>query len=160
VITVDLTWGEVFQAGLIALMRMVKNLQVGAKERYGAQGISLDYDFNGCLGELALAKWTDTFWSGSLGNYRARDVGVWQVRAAGRLDGRLILHPPDSDDDQFVLALVPHDMLPRVFLRGWTRGRDGKRQEYWTDPNTGRPAFFVPQEILLDMEELAAGGNL
>ena len=56
-----------------------------------------------------------------------------------------------------MLALVPHDMLPRVILCGWTRGRDGKREEYWTDPNTGRPAFFVPQEILLDMEELHSG---
>jgi hypothetical protein len=155
VITVDLTWGEVFQAGLIALMRMIKNLQVGAKERYGAQGISLDYNFNGCLGEIALAKWTDTFWSGSLGNYRAKDVGDrWQVRAASSPAGRLILHPEDSDDDQFVLALVPHESLPRVVLRGWTRGRDGKREEYWADPKTGRPAFFVPQEVLLAMEDL------
>src|SRR6185295_10032539 len=114
-ITVDLTWGEVFQAGVMALMRMTKDLQVGAKERYGAEGGNLDYDFNGCLGEIALAKWRNTFWSGSLGKYQAIDVGDrWQVRCAGYMGGRLILHPDDNDMHPFVLALAPHDKLPRV----------------------------------------------
>lgn len=154
-ITIDLTWGEVFQAALIAVMRLLKNLQVGAQEKYGADGDNLDYHFNGCLGEIALAKWRNTFWSGSLGNYRAIDVGDrWQVRAAGRMTDRLILHPDDSDADPFVLALTPHNTLPRVFLYGWIMGADGKLRQYWTDPGTGRPAFFVPQHMLLDMEDL------
>ena len=149
-----LSWSEVFQAGVIGLMRLTKNLQNGAVEKHGADGDSLDHHFNGCLGEIALAKWRNTFWSGSLGDYKARDVGRWQVRAAGRMTDRLILHHEDDDEHPFVLALVPHKTLPRVFLRGWILGADGKLLQYWTDPGTGRPAFFVPQDVLNAMDEL------
>lgn len=152
-ISISLRWSEVFQAGQVALMRTMQNLQRKVAEKYGAEGDSLDYHFRGCLGEIAVAKWANKFWSGSVGDYKARDVERWQVRTIGRASDRLILHPEDGETDPFVLALVVSKSLPEVYLCGWITGAEGKQKQFWVDPGTGRPAFFVPQVALHDITQ-------
>ena len=144
-VVVELLWLEVIYAGLVALDRVLYNLEYRISEKHGAETElgGLNYHFAGCLGELAVAKHFGQFWSGSLGNFKAKDVGVLQVRAGTRVDHRLILHPEDSGDDIFVLAHAVTDRLPRIRLAGWLRGVDGKQQQFWGGPGTGRPAYWI-----------------
>jgi hypothetical protein len=141
--------------GGITVQRIVANLKDGREGRYGAvngEG-SFEYHWTGCLGEMAVAKHFNLFWAGALGNFDAADVGgIIQVRARGRSDGQLILHPKDNDAAPFVLALAPHP--PLILLCGWVYARDGKKPNFWKDPAGGRPAFFVPKDVLRPLEEL------
>jgi hypothetical protein len=94
---------------------------------------------------MALAKLLNVFWSGAIGDLRAKDAGRLQVRSTSRSDGCLILHDKDPDDDVFVLAI---GFSPTFKFRGWITGKSGKDKAYWRDPIGGRPAYFVPQSAL------------
>jgi hypothetical protein len=50
-------------------------------------------------------------------------------------------------------------LAPVFILRGWIWGREGKRDEWWTDPACGRPAFFVPQNALRPMRKPTLKGS-
>lgn len=149
----QLTAHEIFHAALVGVTRQIDNLRNHRLDRYGAsteEGWRLHIE--GACGELAVARYFDRYWSGNLGNLQAPDVGAFQVRTRPRPDGNLILHPSDADDEEFVLVT---GTAPRFELRGWIRGAEGKRQEFWKDPAGGRPAFFVPASALHPMEALA-----
>jgi len=152
---VTLSWAEMHLCATVAAMRQISALRRLAQPRHGANGMgAFDMHLFGCVGEFAVAKHLNLFWAASPGVLEPNDVGgKLQVRAAYQENYRLILHDSDSSDDPFVLALA-HD-LPRVTLRGWVFGRDGKLRKYWADPVGGRPAYFVPQESLVAMHELA-----
>ena len=157
---VTLEWYEIEQAGYVALQRTLYALKNNVKEKYGAAKSDLggiNRHFVGCLGEKSLAKHTDRFWSGTVGRIDLPDVHIWQVRACTRINKRMMLHPDDKDDDIFVLVHVIAAALPRVRLSGWLHARDGKRDEFWSDPSgQDRPAFFVPNNQLRPMGEFDA----
>lgn len=151
-VPVNLAYWEVFQAAMVGVSRRIDNLRKrNVSEVYGQPAEPWWTDINGACGELAVARWLNVFWSGQLGNYRARDVGPLQVRTARRDTGRLVLHDRDADDHVFVLVTGE---APDYTLRGWIVAADGKVPEYWEDPSTGRPAYFVPQDALRPMAEL------
>ena len=105
-----------------------------------------------CGAEMAVAKYLNLYWSGALGDYKARDVGgMVEVRARSSMDWDLLVHPEDADDLPFVLV-VPQ---PPIFvIRGWMFARDAKQSQFWSDPARGRAAFFVPVDKLRPMSEL------
>lgn len=138
-VVVTLTETEVMFAGFIASARHAQNVVVGRRETYGAAGNSIEPHFIGALGECAVAKHLDRFWSGSLGDLKASDVGRIQVRASTHKNPSLILHDRDNDDDVFILVSITGHTAT---LHGWLYARDGKRPEYW-QTFTGRPAYFV-----------------
>lgn len=146
---VVLSWRELQLAAMVGVMRQVENLQKQRVDKHKADPArEWQTHLDGAIGEAAVAKWLDRYWNGNLGNLDADDVGKFQVRYTYRDDGRLILHKEDGDDKVFILVT---GIQPVLRLRGWIRGRDGKLPQYWTDPKTGRPAFFVPQSALKPM---------
>jgi hypothetical protein len=153
-VLVTLSWAEIFLAAEVAKMRAIKNLQSRLADRYGdTERMGFDFHFLGCLGEIALAKHAGRYWSGNVGNFRAADVGAYQVRACGERHHCMILHHEDDDGHPFVNALALRELLPAVQLRGWLFGHEGKQPGFWRECK--RPAFFVPAEQLHDMQELA-----
>ncbi len=151
-VEVTLAPNEFYYASTIGVMRQIKNLQNRRRDRYGAQkedGWRMHIE--GACGECAFAKWMGMFWSGSLENLRAADVGAYEVRTRSRPYYDLIVHPNEADDARFVLVL---GTAPHFKLAGYMYGRDAKDQRYWSDPAGGRPAFFVPQKELQPIEEL------
>jgi hypothetical protein len=107
----------------------------------------------GAQAELITAQHYNLFWDGRLGDLEAADVGgLLQVRGSTRLDHDLCLHEWDNDDDPYVSVLVDGD---RFVLHGWFFGHEGKRTKFWRDGAKGWPAFWVPRELLHDLDDLS-----
>jgi hypothetical protein len=163
-VPVNLTWSEMWFGALVGVMRRIQDLKLERPDRYGADkhDDGWTHDIEAALGELALAKAMGVFWNGAIGNLKADDVGVLQVRTTRYDNGRLTIHPPDADDRAFVLIT---GRAPHFTLRGWMRACDAKQDKWWTDPTGGkRPAFFVPQSELHPIEDILGearnqGGN-
>jgi hypothetical protein len=154
-IVVTLTDDEDRFARGVARDRQSQNLKQGNHDRFGADpenGWTLH--IRGCLGEMAVAKHLGLPWNGNLGNYRAHDVGPYEVRTAQPgLHRRLILHDRDHDDRPYIHVISDH--AGRYHLIGWLYGREGKRREWWIDPSrAGRHAYFVPNASLRPMNTL------
>jgi hypothetical protein len=113
---------------------------------------SLRINRMGCLGELVVAEILGEVWHKYSEDPQGLpgDVGTGiQVRTTKRRTGGLFLHPRDKDDHAFVLVRVPKMQYPDwVEVVGWTYGRDGKQQEFWTEPQPGRPCFEYPARLL------------
>ena len=142
---IKLDGAEMLLAGHAGLMRQVQNLRDGRKAAYGA-GNMADWQLHieGAMCEMAVAKRLGCWWPGK-GTFRGDDAGDVQVRGTAHGNGRLILHKEDADHDIFWLVT---GINGHYWVRGWITGHEGKQEKYWTDPGTGRPAFFVPQEDL------------
>ena len=149
---VTLTWPELQIAAMIGVQRHVMNLKEDWKDFTNKPADrNWQNHVEGAAGEMAVAKAFGFYWSGSVGDRKAKDVGGLQVRTRSRTDYDLILHDHDNDGDRFVLVV---GLAPRFSLVGWIYGHEGKKREYWKDPARERPAYFVPQAVLHSMDEL------
>jgi hypothetical protein len=162
---VTLNAGEVATARLIANMRQEQNRAFGAVQKYGGPGgeEADTIHVGGCLGEIAVAKYLNLFWGGSLGDYKARDVGgLVEVRNCMQAGRRLILHEEDKDERPFVNTFAD---APFVTLYGWVFAREGKQKRFWKDPSgKNRWAFFVdpplhPMTALVDWVAMQRDGG-
>jgi hypothetical protein len=153
-IHVKLPWHVVRFACMIGVERQLAGQ--GKPGRYGAiQNDGWRLDIIGACGEAAVAQHFNYYWDGNMGNFAAKDVGFLQVRANGREDGDLILHPNDKDEDKFILVIAAK--LPMVVLAGWLTGAEGKLEKWkrLAKPGDERPpAFYVPQSALHSMAKL------
>jgi hypothetical protein len=136
--------------------RRIEAIRDGRKHRNGSPPKSAMWgnDIEGVCGEMGVCKFLGVYWSGA-GSLRAPDVvgkfGRLEVRTA-QPGGCLIVQPSDDDDARFILVI---GFAPTYWLVGWLWGRDAKRQEWWRNPGTGRPAYFVPQAALNSIDVLA-----
>lgn len=151
---VFLTEDEIAHAKKIAQLRQNESISLGYKNAYGhstdiEKGLETNED--GCLCEAAVCKFLGIPYT--KGEFRGDDAGPYQVRGTRHLNGRLILHHRDYDDKKYILVINEE---PYFTLYGWIFAKDGKKEEFWTDPtNNNRPAFFVPQsELDTDVESL------
>lgn len=147
---VSLTSEELQIAAMVGLMRQIQNLFAGRDDADGASPESgWQYHLEGAAGEMAFAKWADKYWSGNLGNLKADDVGMMQVRTRSRHSYELIIKERDPDDRIFVLLT---GLAPHFRLRGWIWGWEGKCKEWYGDIcRNGRPNYFVPHAALHPM---------
>ena len=150
-VTVTLTYPEVMQAAQVGIMRLVGNMKRGLSDKFGTREVDRwGVDIEGACGEMATAKYLGHYWSGSIGNFYAADVGKLQVRTTQYANGHLIVHSEDSDDHVFILVT---GKAPAFSIHGWIAGAEAKSDKWWTE-RTGRPAFFVPGIELAPIETL------
>lgn len=151
-VIINLSQAELHLAAQMGCMRQISNLFQGRQDAHGCSvEVGWQVHIEGCAGELAVAKYLNLFWNGNFENLKADDVGQFQVRTADSHGKRLILHDKDPDDRIFILAT---GMAPRFLIQGWIKAEDGKQSRYWADPAYGRPAYFVPKEVLQPMDSL------
>lgn len=151
---VKLTSYEILTGAHVGIMRQTQNLKV--RPGTDAHGASLSdgwqLNIEGALGEMALAKALGIYWNGNIGALDAGDVGKFEARTTSRENGRLILHPSDSD---WALFFLLTGVNGRYTIRGWIRGEIGKDAAYWSDPSGhGRSAYFVPQHRLHPIDQV------
>ena len=153
---VRLTWPEMQTAYVVASQRRIMNMRKNLAGKYGApekEG-SEELDIVSTRGEMAVAKGLNLYWSGSVGDYGAVDVGgKVEVRTRTKEWHALILHDEDKNDAPYVL--VDASKPPVFRLVGWLYGREGKQKQFWSDPSRkNRPAYFVDQQHLKPINEL------
>jgi hypothetical protein len=142
-ITLDKT--EVLQAVHVGMLRQLNAIYRGRTDAHGFDGDGWGRHVQGALSEYVVARELDCHWCVNTDMTRP-DVGPIQVRSTTRRDGRLIIHLTDPDPAAYVLAIGLS--LTVWILAGWITGTEAKQDHWWTDPNTGRPAYFIPQSAL------------
>jgi hypothetical protein len=105
---------------------------------------------------MAVAKHLNLYWPPAGGQLGMVDVGsAIQVRTRTKIGDDLAILPDDDPALPYVLVI---DQCPVMRLVGWLPGQDGKREE-WFHANF-RPGsagiYFVPQRVLLPVEQLVA----
>lgn len=139
-----LSEAEIFMGALAGVTRCIKGMR-SLDDRYGVDR-TWDIDIEGCLAEMALAKFLNLYWRG-INKVKGTDVGEkTECRSTSYLNGRLILHEDDDDDTRYWLVT---GVLGHYHIRGWILGCNGKAERFWQDPTgKNRWAFFVPQNEL------------
>jgi hypothetical protein len=139
-------------AAMVGVMRHTQNVKLGLGATFGERPeLAWQRHIEGALTEAALAKSLGRYWLGT-GKWKDPDVGDVDVRATHRPNGRLIIHKEDPEDRRFYFMTGLNGSYE---LRGWIMGRDAKRDEWWTDPVGGRPAYFVPIAALNPITDCA-----
>ena len=153
-IAVTLGWSEVNQGAEAGVHRRIRAMWHGRIHKgTGPAGSRWVSDIEGALGEMAVAKALGIYWSDQARlDKDGGDVGPYQVRSTIHQKGCLMIWEDDRDDDRVIL--VTHD-VPRFILQGWIRAKDGKQPDFWR-PDLKSPCYFVPQERLCDMADIAA----
>lgn len=155
---VTLTWSEMMIAYQVAAQRRIMNMKKGLRGKFGApEGDgSEELDIISTRGEMAVAKGLNLYWSGSVGDYGAVDVGgLVEVRTRTKDWHSLIIHKEDKPESPYVL--VDASRQPDMRLVGWMYARDAMDEKFWSDPSgKNRPAYFVPQDALRPMDDLVS----
>lgn len=147
-VRVELTRFEMEHAAWIGARRRIESLCSGRGEAHGYKGLGWSENIEGAMGELALAKVKDRFWSGSINTYQAGgDVGrKVQVRTMSQDHFGLLVRQVDADDKPYVLVV---GVAPKYRVVGWMWGKDAKKDIWQQDFSNGRPpTYCVPQEEL------------
>lgn len=150
---ITLTPDEIEMAVWVGVRRQLASIAAGRRDAWGFKGDPWRVHIEGSMGELSLAKCLKRFWSGAGERFEDdTDVGGIQVRTRSNHKYELYLWPKDETDAIYVLVTG----APPVFrVRGWIRGADAKKEEWFKSLSTGRPpAYFVPNEALRPMSEL------
>lgn len=152
---VTLTWMEQMFAAYVGSLRRIKAINERLSEPYSTpKGDLWGNDIESSGAEMAVAKALGLYWTAARGIDAAGDVSGLEVRSTKYPTGRLIVHKADKDDAPFVLV---RGVFPTYEIVGWITGRDAKAEAYWF-AGDGRPAYFVPEEDLADLDELKACG--
>lgn len=122
--------------------------------RFGGSVIDERADFGGALGEVAVSKAFNLWWTAPL------DIGVGDVgdliesRAAWKKP-RLGLRITRDDPDDMPFVCVDLSCLPMVSLVGWAYASECKNAAWWADPGErGVFAYWKPVPLLRDCAEL------
>jgi hypothetical protein len=119
----------------------------------------------GSRGELVLKRWADARsgvepipWNDLVvaANSRTPDLADFIDVKTRSLPWHDLL-VQDHQPEHFAYVLVFPTTYPTFCIRGWCWGHEAKRPQFWGDKaNTGRPAYFVPQDsgVLREPDEL------
>lgn len=148
---VSLSVAEMRISAQVGIERCLHVIEAGRANMYGEQDDKFwQRHVEGAMGEMALAKFTNMYWNGTIGSVHLPDVGDLEVRTTEHKDGCLIMHPKDKNKAKFVLAIGVRGKYEMV---GWIFGHEGKKQEFVRDPNDRVAAYFVPQKALRKFDE-------
>lgn len=159
-VIVELKPREIYVAHTVAAYREAQSREGGFQDRHGYSGCSVYDGIVGAIGELALAKYLDVFWSGGEIGHSLPDVGDVDVRSTTKRNTGLIVRQNNLDDRPIALAVVDPSTLDRVWLAGWCLGWEAKLDCYRTNFGNGRlECWSVPIEKLINIKELKNRGT-
>jgi hypothetical protein len=149
---VVLTPSELHIAAHVGVLRQIASLRDRRRDRHGYNGDGWSEHIQGAAGEQAVAKALGVFWDGSVDTFRTvADVAGVEVRTRSRHDYELLHRPDDDPTKAYVLVT---GRAPYLWVRGWMRGENCRRDEWWAE-HGGRPgAWFVPTDELHPIAEL------
>lgn len=152
-IAIPLSSIEMFNAASVGITRRLSAVKRNRLSKTINPTLDLwGLDIEAAAAELVVAKWLGRYWHSIVdepGTLEG-DVGKYQVRHTKHTNGCLIVYSKDSSDAVFVLVVGAY---PDYKVAGWIMGRNAKTHKYWQD-NRSTPAYFVPQDALLDPTDL------
>lgn len=152
-IAIPLSSIEMFNAASVGITRRLSAVKRNRPSKTINPTLDLwGLDIEAAAAELVVAKWLGRYWHSIVdepGTLEG-DVGKYQVRHTKHTNGCLIVYSKDSSDAVFVLVVGAY---PDYKVAGWIMGKDAKNKKYWQD-NRSTPAYFVPQDALLDPTDL------
>lgn len=83
--------------------------------------------------------------------------GDIEVKTRSRHYYDLIVQRDERPDKKLVLVTIENN---RVLIHGWCVAGDVMQERFWADPARGRPAYFVPKNILSPMDTLSGVESL
>lgn len=136
---------EMILGAHVGAIRQTLQVEKRAAQNHGADPNKNGFQrhVEGALAEMALAKFLDVYWRG-VGEVRAPDVGEDDCRQTDLADGHLFIHENDSRKTWLVTGLNG-----KYEVRGWIMAEDGKRDEWYRAPQSGRFCWCVPQSALI-----------
>jgi hypothetical protein len=152
---VTLTLHEKCQSVIEAATRMIASHGLNHASTYRRSFTErLHQELVGVLAERAWAKFRNEYYRSPLNEFHdvpdaSDDTEVRGVDEPGK---RLIVRDNDASDRRYVSLLV--DREGNATVRGWMLGGDAKRDEWKTNPNGHREAWFVPNDQLRPIDEL------
>lgn len=155
-IDVNLEWYELQMAWDVGLRRFIESERSGKKSRFNG---TLNYTahLEGAAAELAFAKATGRYWSGSVNTFKdGGDVGAIQVRMRMKHELPLYVRPTDRPDDIFVLVRGNQGSYRIV---GWIMGAEAQNEDYKRKYTGWSPTYFVPDTVLHDPKNLVLEGD-
>lgn len=137
----------------VGVRRQMAAVLTGKRDKYGIDpeggwGVHIE----GACGEMAVAKYLDRYWNGSVNTFRlGGDVGDLQVRTRSHHDYDLLIREADRAGDTFVLVT---GQAPHFRIHGWIEAAEA-RQPRWLKAHGQRgQAWFVPQSELRTIDSL------
>jgi hypothetical protein len=140
------------------LRRQGVNEAKGLRGRNGGawQGSkALDIHLLGAAGEMAVAAhlgMKSFLYKETQAKRGSDDLPGMDIKTRSKHKYDLIVQKNEDPDKKFVLVTIEDKT---TLIHGWCYGRDAMKEEYWADPARGRPAYFVPKEVLRCMNTLS-----
>lgn len=168
IIEVELEWYEVALAVKVGCVRRVRSIQQNLRTAGDASGSDPDtwtHNIEGAIGEMAAAKGLGVYWSGSVDTFKKKlDIDNFEIRCRSKHYYELFVRPHEPQD-RWYLLVRGHSanrkglrMPPIYQLVGVMRGSAAMRPEWLKNPGKGfKPAYFVPDECLIDIENFLDG---
>lgn len=152
-IDIKLSTVEMISSALLGALTRIESLVNGRQNSHDYNDEdSWTVDIEGAGAEMAVAKYRNVFWMGSIGKFKKEnDVFGVEVRSTTLERGSLIIREGDQDDAKFILVV---GKLPHKKIIGWIYGKEAKQSKWLRSPNGREPAYFVPQDVLKDLNTL------
>ena len=157
-IAVTLTNTQTKTASWVGKLRNDESVKDGrVSQLYPSHLTDLQVHILGACGEMAFCKGTGIFWPATVNTFKLPDCGRdWQVKT--RMRDRLndmTLRQRDNPEHRYALVIGDAG-LEHFDLIGWIRGKDGRRDEWRSNPGGKGMAWWVPQDKLHRLEDIAA----
>lgn len=131
----------------VGVTRRIASLRRGETNKVNNLDFGWHSDIEGALAELALAKYLNVFWDGSVNTFKKPDAGGFQVRHTQYANGCLIVRAGDDPKQRYCLVTGTH---PDYTICGWVQGEEAREDAFLRNPGESYQAWFVPQERLHD----------
>ena len=79
------------------------------------------------------------------------DLPGMDIKTRSRHSYDLIVQKGADLRKKYVLVTIENQ---KTLLHGWCYGEEAMQDKFWADPARGRPAYFVPQSTLREMNTL------
>lgn len=147
------------QAMSEGLRRQSVNESKGLRGRNGGAwkgGKALDIHLLGAAGEVAVASYLglkEYLFKETEAKRGSDDLPGIDVKTRSKKGYDLIVQKNEDPGKKFVLVTIQDQ---ETLIHGWCYGSEAMDQRFWADPARGRPAYFVPKEVLRSIDTLLA----
>ncbi len=139
---IQLTNSEILQGAVAGILRQCNAIQSDLKNaRTTTDQMAWQINVEGCLGEMAFAKWLGAYWAGaSTRKFHDGDVAKFEVRTTDNKNGRLFVYPNNPDERFFWLV---RGCIGKYEIAGFKLGSECKNKDFWEE-ELQTPCFAVP----------------